>query len=525
MMSFAPKRAPIRRRTKLAVAFVSVLPLLTAGAAEASVIVSSGFEGGSQLINCALGQCFRPPDTMGAVGTTQFLETSNGSIRIYDKNTGAVQSSVNMAAFWAAAGQPGGAGGDQRVLFDHYTNRWIVSGFGPTGNTVNIAVSSNANALGPWQSTRITGVVGTTLDYPTLSLDNKGVYIGTNNFNSSDTFTGTSVFVIPKTGLFGGAPTLTDMTTLTTPAAGPNNGFAIQAALNWQGNPTNTAAVMADSKVSDAQVFYRLSGVNGAAATQSASATITGSHYAYYGDGGRQPDGSQVVDLLSPRISANVAQLNGKLYSAITVENPNDLGHSGVRWSVVDALSGSLIGQGFIGGGGYDYYEGSIAVNEFGEAVIGYNRSGFQTDDSNGDGLADGNISFLARAFLVDGIGGLDQQGSDMLLRVSGISDYHCGTRTNPADCRERWGDYSAVTFDPTNHHDFFAIGEYASEWAVIPNFTTTERAIWNTYIAKIAFTQSTAVPEPETYLLVLLGLALATVSTRRGQPTTGVST
>ena len=97
MMSFAPKRAPIRRRTKLAVAFVSVLPLLTAGAAEASVIVSSGFEGGSQLINCALGQCFRPPDTMGAVGTTQFLETSNGSIRIYDKNTGAVQSSVNVA--------------------------------------------------------------------------------------------------------------------------------------------------------------------------------------------------------------------------------------------------------------------------------------------------------------------------------------------------------------------------------------------------------------------------------------------
>ena len=55
-----------------------------------------GFEGGSQLINCALGECFRPPDTMGAVGTTQFLETANGYIRIYDKTTGAVQSSVNM---------------------------------------------------------------------------------------------------------------------------------------------------------------------------------------------------------------------------------------------------------------------------------------------------------------------------------------------------------------------------------------------------------------------------------------------
>ena len=47
-----------------------------------------GFEGGSQLINCALGECFRPPDTMGAVGTTQFLETANGYIRIYDNRRG-----------------------------------------------------------------------------------------------------------------------------------------------------------------------------------------------------------------------------------------------------------------------------------------------------------------------------------------------------------------------------------------------------------------------------------------------------
>jgi hypothetical protein len=221
--------------------------------------------------------------------------------------------------------------------------------------------------------------------------------------------------------------------------------------------------------------------------------------------------------VLAPRITGNVVEVNGVLYSAITVENPNDPGHWGVRWSAVNASTGALIEQGFIGGGGYDYYEGSVAVNEFGEAVIGYNRSGLQTADTNGDGRADGNISFLAQAFLVDGAGGLDVFDTEKLLRVSGISDYHCGVRTPiSTTCRQRWGDYSAVTFDPTNHHKFFAIGEYASQWAILPGFTTTERAIWNTYIAQIEVSQ---VPEPETYLLVLLGLAMATVTARRRRP------
>jgi hypothetical protein len=508
-MAFALECTPIQRRTRFATVFASLLPLLATGAAEASVSVVKGFEGGSQLINCDLGECFRPPDTMGAVGTTQFLETSNGSIRIYDKNSGGVQSSVSMATFWAAAGLSGGSRGDQRVLFDHYTNRWIVTGFGASSNLINIAVSQTADASGPWQSTKITGtnvgVVGA-LDYPTLALDDKGVYLGTNNFQPQPVgFFGTSLFVIPKSSLFSAAPTLAGMTTFTTPyPGGADNGYAIQAALNWQGNPTNTTPVMAASIYANAQVFYQLTGVDGPGALQTPSAQIVGSEFTTLDVGGRQPDGTRAVDVVAPRITANVVQRNGVLYSAATVANPNDPDHWGVRWSAVNALTGALIEKGFIGGDGYDYYEGSIAINEFGEAVIGYNRSGFQTLDTNLDGLADGNISFLAQAFLVDGAGGLDQYGSEMLLRVSGISNYHCST----PGCRERWGDYSAVTFDPTNHHNFFAIGEYASE-----------PESWNTYIAEIAFAPS-PIPEPRTYLLVLLGLVLATASMRRSHPT-----
>ena len=94
---------------------------------------------------------------MGAVGTTQYMETNNGSIAIFNKATGALTSRESKPSFWTRVGLACGASGDQRVLFDHYSNRWIASGFGSTGNLINIAVSDTADASGTWKSTQIVG--------------------------------------------------------------------------------------------------------------------------------------------------------------------------------------------------------------------------------------------------------------------------------------------------------------------------------------------------------------------------------
>lgn len=494
------------RAGRSALLAVSALTAVASAYAQASFV--RGFEGTSQLDNCALNQCFRPPDTMGAVGTTQFLETNNGSITIYNKATGGVLSRVDMPSFWTAAGLPGGAGGDQRVLFDHYTNRWLMIGFGPTGNIINVGVSDTASAMGTWKAVAIAAIPSGTADYPTLGLDDKGVYIGTNNFTPS--FSGTSLLVIPKTSLFGGVPSTAGMTQINTTTAGPDNGFAIQPAVNWQGNPTNTVSVIADSRDFNAQVFYKVNGVNAAGATQTASTQIAGSAYTGAGSG-RQPDGTRTVDTLSPRITANAVQFSGKIFSTATVQADAAVGDfAAVRWTVVDAGTGALLSSGKIQQANFDFYEGSIAVNEFGEALIGYNRSGNVTTDGNGDGKADGNISFMGRAFDVSG-NLLVQDGAEMLFRVSDTGDYHCTVVAPATTCRERWGDYAAVTIDPSDHRRFYAIGEYAAPSAIIPGFTTTPRSIWHTYVAEVAM-----VPEPSQYVLMALGLGVIGFSARR---------
>lgn len=494
---------------------LAVLLGVAAGPAAASMLVT-GFEGTSQIDNCNLGlnSCFRPPDTMGAVGTTQFLETTNGSVTVYDKATQGVVLRQTSDAFWQGLGITGATGGvytggDQRVLFDHYTNRWLAVGFGTSSNRLNIGVSDTSDALGGWKSTSFAALpTGNTADYPTLGLDDRGIYIGTNNFNASNSFSGTSLFVIPKADIFGGAPSLAGMTRFD--ATTGDTGFTFQGALNWGGNADNTARIMAVSNLVFRAGSFRVSGVDAPGATRT-SLTVSGPTYLALTDG-RQPDGTRLVDTLDDRISSNAVQLGHRVYTIQTVGDAS--GFTKLQWLVTDAATGAALGSGTIAEAGYDLYQGSIAVNEHGEVVIGYNRSGYTTADGNLDGKPDGRITFMARVMQVSG-DSLVAVGDPILLRVSDVSDYRCGPHeTIDLSCRQRWGDYAAVTIDPTDHHTFYAIGEYAADWAVLPNLGI-ERAVWHTYIGVIDLDgAATATPEPGTAALV--GFAVAMLAWRR---------
>lgn len=501
-----------------------------------------GFEGISQYDGASFSRNFIPPDTIGAVGKTQFMETTNGAYATFDKTTGIRTSLVSDVNFWAATGQIG-SNGDSRVMYNANADRWVVVAFGANAKDLQVAVSDTSNALGTWKSVKFEGYAGlgfgATADYPTLALDKNAVYIGTNNFapdssGGTNSFRGTTLNVIPMNSLFNpAAPTVTNMKQFVTPyvSGGLSNvdaGYAIQG--------VNSNSVSASGRVATASLFnydnltYK---VNGLTATSATGATTTAAVYvgqAAYVDAGaaRQPavavpGNARVVATLDSRVSSSVYEANGRIYMVQTVDSVVDgLDQARVRYTVLDATTNAILDQGDIGAAGYDYFQGSIAVNAAGQVTIGYNRSGPQTADLNGDGLPDGNVSFMAQTFNTGAGGQLVSSSGELLLKTSLIDDYHNGSVAGGvATGSQRWGDYSQVTVDPDNPQHFYLIGEFAREYnnpaSGHPGGTGGSR--WGTWVA-VVDAGALPVPEPTTWLMMVFGLgAVAAMARRRVAP------
>ena len=465
---------------------------------------------------------------MGAVGATQFMETTLSVYAVYSKATGAVQSMVSAPTFWANAGVTGvGLTGDARLLYDKPSERWIaMTQSGKSFGDIQIAVSTTSDAMGAWRSTKFTGFAGGafggTADFPTLAIDAKGVYIGTNNFNcanaecSSSPFAGTSLNVISRADLLGaGAPSTASLKQFnTTLASGVDRGFVIQG-VNSTG-PDAGRVIAASLNVNDS-IRYNVNNAGTAGATLGLVTQLGLTNYKDNGQA-RQPDGTRNIDTSDQRIGASAWEQNGKIYAVYTATAFGS-DRTEVRWVVTNAATNAVIQEGFIGDATHDFYQGSLTVNASGQVVIGYNRSGFSA--------ADGNVSFLARSFNSDAAGKLVQT-NELLLHVSPISDYHNGSMQGLAAVgRQRWGDFSAVTLDPNDDQSFWAIGQYAELWnnaagcgavvPAIPGCTLTGGSSWGTWISEIRLDAVGAVPEPETYALMFGGLlAMAAVVRRK---------
>ena len=494
-----------------------------------------GFEGVSQYDGATLGRNFIPPDTMGAVGKSQYFETTNGAYAVFDKTTGTRLALMSDVQFWANAGQTG-ANGDTRVLYNADAQRWVAVAFGANTKDLQIAISDTSNALGPWKSTKFQGYAGlggstTIADYPTLALDKNAVYIGTNDFANTPTsstvsFRGTTLNVIPLDSLFNAAgPTTANLKQFVTPLTGGasdvDRGFALQGVNSSSASSSGT--VVATSLFQFDSLAFKVNGLTSSSAT---AATITSPVFlgeAAHTTAGpaRQPSVSnpanrRVIDTLDDRISSSVYEANGRIYYVKTVNSTADgRDEARVRYTVLDAQTLSILDEGDIGKAGYDYYQGSIAVNVFGEVVIGFNRSGLDPTD--------GKIRFYAETFSTDLSGKLVATSDEILLKESLTDDYHNGSAFGQnAAGRQRWGDYSQVSIDPDDPHLFYLIGEFAREYNLEqfghPGGTGFSR--WGTWIAAINATANlNQVPEPAVWMLLLIGLAaISATSLRRGR-------
>ena len=489
-----------------------------------------GFEGISQYNLAEVGRPnFIPPDTMGAVGRTQYMATTNGAYAIFDKATGNRLALMSDNAFWTANGKST-TGGDTRIMYNAAASKWVMVAFGANNKDLNIAVSDSDNALGSWKTLTFEGYAGlgfgATADYPTLALDKNAVYIGTNNFapasaGGSNSFRGTTLNVIPLDSLFNATgPTTANMKQFNTPynpGAGQveDRGFVLQG-VNSSSN-SSSGKVLASSLFVYDTIAYSIDGLTSSSAlgaTRGANDFLGEAAYQTAG-AARQPAtivaNQRVIDANDERLSSSVYEVNGRIYMLHTVDTLID-GRDEARQRVVvlNASDNSILDEFDIGEAGYDYYQGSIAVNEHGQVAIGYNRSGLDA--------ATGKIRFYGRTYNTAADGTLYATSGEILLKESLTNDYHNGSLFGQAAAgRQRWGDYSQVSVDPNDTSKFWLVGEFAREYN-LPEFGHpggTGGSRWGTWIAVL---DAGAVPEPATWAMMIAGFGMVGFAARRSQ-------
>lgn len=470
----------------LALGLAAAAPSAHAQAAPAFQ-VTQNFNGGFTL---GVNDNFIPPDTMGAVGPTQFGELINGGYAVFSK-TGGLVSRTTDQNFWNAAGVGAAAAPgvfDPRIQYDASSGHWFASELasstsaGNINNQLLVAVSKTSDLTQGFNGFAFNTFSGTSqnffADFDTLGVNSQGVYVGLNDFTSAGAGTAVSFLAIDKASLISSATSSTPTSTLFYDVNPNTTGFTPHPVTDTSTDTTE----------------YLLSDGNTPAGVQSVS-TITGTTGQLNAGGGNvsvtgysgPPDASQLgsTALISSgdtRFSGAVVKVGGIIYGTQSVQDPTS-GLDDIRLVGINATTKATVLDQLISSPSLNYYYPSVAVDASGKVIIGFSSSG-PSQYASGDVLV-GQLNAAGSA--------VSFSGPTALAPGQGSYNVTFGGTEN------RWGDYSSTTADPTDPNSFWTIQEYAS--------ATNQ---WSTNISEITLGSPSAAPEPSQ--LAGLGFAAAGV-------------
>lgn len=455
-----------------------------------------------------------PPDSMGAAGPEHFVELLNGdsvnpAIAVYTK-TGTLVAWTNTADFFRnGTNYPTTSFMvDPRILYDRKAQRWVACALERDAGQVILAVSktsSPTNFVTGWTNCFFPVKRNNLLtDFPTMGLDDNGVYVTVVHIGGSPTSTnaGHTIVAIKKPEIYSGVfvtNRLENYVSNTPPvwtiqpavnfddvatndyawfvAKGPphlstnyQGGAIYSRRVQWTGTSavwTDTNWVVLPAPAANYRDYYDLDGTS-----------ITDEPAAGVGINAPNQSGTP-IDL--HRVGSRLAMTtirNGFLWTCQTIgltgtngvyvgnETGTNVDRTGVQWLRfrVDTTNGTLSYNSH--GRIYDqssttnafyYYFPSLAVNCAGDMVSGFSGSSA--------------TSYIGAyySWLLAGGASLEHPRVIQL----GITNY--------AVPDARWGDYSATTLDPSDDWSFWTVQEYSAEVLQLE-----DENHWKTVISRI---------------------------------------
>jgi uncharacterized repeat protein (TIGR01451 family) len=415
-----------------------------------------------------------PPDTVGDVGPTYFIQAINSSIGVYRKSDG-----VRVAAFtfntFMSQGSFGNLCdtdnfGDPVILYDSFEDRWVITDFAfqlSAGNVVNppgvyqcFATSKTGDPVtGGWNyySLHITDALN---DYPKLGIWPDGIYMSANMFNFvGGAFQNPRVWAFNKAQMYAGSPTVqvvsfnaptADFTVLPsnarlqtgTPPPGTPNYFVS----SWQfTNALSVYKLHADWNSISLSTFTGPD--TPLAATSWPNAAVPNA----LSQGGNSLDVLQIRAMMQSQYS-NIGGVES-LWATHTVRRGDTTGFAAPRWYQVNVTGGTVaasLPQAATwdpdGANVISRFMPSLAIDRAGDMALGYSTSSSTTKPA---------IKYAGR-LAADPINTLGQT-EQLLIQGAGTQTGNCGT----SSCI-RWGDYSAMSLDPDGCRFWYTNEYYA---------------------------------------------------------------
>lgn len=385
---------------------------------------------------------WRPPDTHGAVGPNHFVEVTNSHFDVYRKSDGVRVKSVSLASFFGYTTQPIF---DPRCVYDSAEGRWIVAADAfeesATVQRQFLAVSKTTNPTGAFYvyNADVNFKDNDNFwDYPQIGVDKKSILITANIFgNHETTWEGADLGVVSKSSLYSGKTTKGKLFTKLEGTLAP------PIVLDQS---SKSCLVVADAYGNTGRItLYTLTYSKGVPSLTKSFITVPAFQLP---PDVSQPGTTDKLDPMDARFVNASTQIGNSLWQVHTIKINNK---PTPKWYQFNITKKKVIQSGNFSASSTSHdWNASIAANKDGDVFVTWSSTD-ATENINAQVRFSGRRSTDTKG-IIDG----------------GTALFTSSTYYDPSgDSVERWGDYSAVTIDPSNTSRAWIVNEKINSTSV----------------------------------------------------------